>query len=406
MNFNLLKLIKAFFRACLPSRHLKTTSPTQRTDHHNARLRARDPGRPVNTTQNTTIDAGVQSGKPQSTIGLPGTTTPPPPRIKPQGRYAKSKMQQWSTSYMSRAELAELFNLIHAVLEHVPYAICGLAALHDYELTDRQVNKVSIICPRTSRKNVMGWAATKGYEVDRGSIGIPTSDGLVRKVRVKFVERGFEDLQRGRSTCSNATVLSIASLLDNVAAGWLDNKKRDDERALLVIANDIFACLDRIAASRESVDPRHLPTFLGEAFFADFTERYANAGTEMTRAGIDVSAVLAKHHAAASLREHDEMLRQHGLHGDTAPREPRGQFEEVRASVYTIREEDFPHEASVRRMPTMPEPSKYAYQRANDGFPGPSSRRNDSTSNNVIPSLAARRYAQPKPVEKPDGNWI
>ncbi|KAI0186114.1 hypothetical protein EV127DRAFT_484478 [Xylaria flabelliformis] len=296
---------------------------------------------------------------------------------------------------MSRAELAELFNLIHAALEHVPYAVCGLAALHDYELTDRQVNKVSIICPRTSRKNVMGWAATKGYEVDRGSIGIPTSDGLVRKVRVKFIERGFEDLQRGRSTCSNATVLSIASLLDNVAAGWLDNKKRDDERALLVIANDIFACLDRIAASRENVDPGHLPTFLGEAFFVDFNGRYANAGTEMARAGIDVDAVLAKHRDAASLREHDEMLRQHGLPGDSAPREPRGQFEEVRASVYTIREKDFP-----------PHPPARSYQRPYDGLPGPSSRRNDSTSNNVRPSLAARRYEKPKPVDKPEGNWI
>ncbi|KAI0547118.1 hypothetical protein F4679DRAFT_597906 [Xylaria curta] len=392
MTFNLLKFIKACFRACHPLKHLKPTSSAHNTGHYNARVRAntdRVERHPECASLNTSKHPQAQSGKSQYTSSLP-VKIPYQPRIKPQGRFARSKMQ-WSTSYMSRAELAELFNLIHAALEHVPYAICGLAALNDYELTDRQANKVSIICPRTSRKNVMAWAATKGYEVHVGSIGIPTSDGLVRRVRVKFVERGFEALQHERSSCSNATVLSIASLLDNVAAGWLDNKRRGDERALGMIADDIFSCLDNIAARREIVDPRYLPTFLGEAFFTDFTACYGNARPEMTRAGIDVSAVLAKHRDAASLREHDEMLRQYGCHSDSTPREPRGQFEEVRASVYTIREKDFPLEASM----------KQAYQRAdyrNYDFPRP--------SNNLRPRLATQGYTQPKPVDKPEGNWF
>ncbi|KAI1740413.1 hypothetical protein F4680DRAFT_465806 [Xylaria scruposa] len=405
MTFNLLKFIKACFRAWHPSRHLKPTSSAHRADHYNTRVRTnidrveRHPERPENTTSNTSKHPRAESSKSQYISSLP-VTTPYHPRIKPRGRFARSKMQ-WSTSNMSRAELAELFNLVHAALEHVPYAICGLAALNDYELTDRQANKVSIICPRTSRKNVMGWAATKGYEVHAGSVGIPTSDGSVRRVRVKFVEHGFEALQRVRSTCSNATVLSVTSLLDNVAAGWLDNKRRGDERALAVIANDIFSCLDNIAARREGVDSIYLPTFLGEVFFTDFTACYDNARPEMARAGIDVGAVLAKHRDAASLREHDEMLRQYGCHGDSAPREPRGQFEEVRASVYTIRDKDFPHEATVGRMPTTAQPPRQAYH-----FPGRSGMANGSTSSNLIPSLATRRNTQPKPVEKPDGNWI
>ncbi|KAI1752700.1 hypothetical protein F4782DRAFT_546330 [Xylaria castorea] len=416
MTFNPLPFIKACFGACLSSRRSEPASPAHRTDHYNARLRAniglieRSPERSAGSALNAAKSLRAQSGESQYTIGLPVTASTSHLRIKSQDRLSGTKPgMQWSTSYMSRAELAELFNLIQATLGHVPYAICGLAALIDHGLTNRQANRVSLICPQPCRKNVMAWAATKGYEVHAGSIGIPTGDGLVRRVRVKFVERGFEALQRVRSSCSNATVLSIASQLDNVAAGWLDNKRRGDERALRVIASDIFFCLDRIAARRERVDPKYLPTFLGEAFFADFSSRYMEARPGMARAGIDVSAVLAKHRTATSLREHDEMLRQYGSYGDTVPQEPRGQFEGLRTSVYTIREKDSPPEASVRRLPTMPQPPKQVYQLTNnkDYNPSrPSTRTDGPTLSTLGRSLAAQRHVQPKPVTKPDASWI
>lgn len=303
---------------------------------------------------------------------------------------------------MSSAELCELFSLIHKTLEHVPYAICGLAALIDHGLTNRQANRVSIICPRTSRKNVLTWAAAKGYTVNADSIGIPTSNGLMRRVRVKFVEHGFEALQRVRSRCSNATVLSITSQLDNIAAGWLDNRRRGDERALRVISSDIFFCLDRIAARRERVDPMYLPTFLGEEFFAEFAARYPTARTEMALAGIDVSVVLSKHRAAASLREHDEFLRQFGMQGDTVPGEPRGQFEDISMSVYTVRENDTPP-------PAMPQPPQQVYQSVRErGYnnPGPSRLTDGPNLNTPGRSLTTRRYGQPKPVDRPGSNWI
>ncbi|KAI0457452.1 hypothetical protein F5B21DRAFT_94724 [Xylaria acuta] len=414
MTCNPFKLIKACFGACFPSKYSRPASPAHRADHYNARLRAnigfpeRHPELPARNALTTAKAPRAKSGESQYTIGLPVTPATSHPRIRSQGRFPGTK-QGWSTSYMTRQELCELFDLVHATLAHVPYAICGLAALIDHGLTNRRANRVSIICPQPCRKNVIAWAATKGYDVHADSIGIPTRDGLVRRVRVKFVERGFEALQRVRSSCSTATVLSIASQLDNVAAGFLDNKKRGDERALGVIASDIFFCLDRVAARRERVDPRYLPTFLGEAFFADFTSRYVKAGPEMARAGIDVGAVQAKHRAAASLREHDEMLRQYGLHGDAAPRERRGQFEDITMSVYTVREKDSPPQAGVKRLPTMPRPPRQIYQRADDrgySIPGPGRRADRSTLSSLGRNLTAQRHVKPKPVEKPGANWI
>ncbi|RYC59920.1 hypothetical protein CHU98_g6277 [Xylaria longipes] len=401
MTFNPLKIIKTCFGSCLPLRRSRRSSPAHPNKHDNTR-------RPLaRNTSDAAKAVRVQSCESYYTIGQPVTPSTSHPRIKSQGRFPRTKPGvQWSTSYMRPAELTELFNLIHTTLEHVPYAICGLGALIDHGLTNRRANRVSIICPPSSRKNVTAWAATKGYEVHADSIGIPTHKGLTRRVRVKFIERGFERLERVRSSCSNAIVLSIASQLDNVAAGWLDNKKRSDERALTVIASDIFFCLDRIAARRQRVDPRYLPTFLGEDFFTHFTAQYLNARPEMARAGIDVSAVLAKHRAAVSLRDHNELLRQYGLYEEAAPQEPRGQFEDIGMSVYTIR--DSPPQAGVKQLPTVPQPPKQVYQRTTSrdySLPGPS-RTDGSTLSSRGRNLTAQRQMKPTPVERPGANWI
>ncbi|KAI0445850.1 hypothetical protein F4803DRAFT_506669 [Xylaria telfairii] len=383
------------------------TGPVRPVEYYNSQVLAHI-GPPI---QNPGIQPGaakgkrVQSGESRYTIGLPVRTSHP--QIRREDRFIDSNL--WSTSFMDSEELRELFNLLHATLAHVPYAVCGLAALIDHGLTNRQANRVSIICPRPSRKNVLAWAATKNYAVHGDSIGIPTSNGQMRRVRVKFVEHGFEELQRVRSSSSNATVLSITSQLDNVAAGWLDNKKRGDERALGVIASDIFFCLDRIAARREQVDPMYLPTFLGEGFFADFTARYTTARAEMALAGIDVGAVLAEHRAAAALREHDEFLRQFGMKGDTVRGGPRGQFEDISMSVYTVRERDTPSQTSPGRIPAMPWPPRQVYQSVRDrgdNNPGPSRLADGPALDVPGRSLTARRYGRPKTVVRPEGNWI
>jgi len=265
---------------------------------------------------------------------------------------------------MDRKELSELFNRLHETLEHVPYAICGLGALIDHGFTRRRANKISIICPQECKNNIKAWAAARGYETFVDSIGIPTHhhqqqqalsrDGgkgrslaegaeRLRKVRIKFIDSGFERLEIKRSSISNAVVLSMTSQLDNVAAGYLYHRRRGDERACKIIVSDVFWCLERVASSpRERLDPDFLPTFLGEEFFADFTAMNPTARVEMERAGIDVDAVLAKHHDAAALREHNEMLKQYGLEGDVVAPNP-GAFEGVRdltnsKSVYTLKD--------------------------------------------------------------------
>ncbi|KAL7620779.1 hypothetical protein AAE478_009777 [Parahypoxylon ruwenzoriense] len=305
----------------------------------------------------------------------------------------------WATTPLDAAQLSELFSAIHDTLSHVPYAICGLSALADHGFTGRRVSRgVSLLCPAHSKNNVRAWLAAKGYDTAHAdSVAIPIrakpTDGKksaqmeLRRVRIKYIDEGFEKLDRVRSQTSDAWVLSLTSQLDQVAAGFVehhrklqglprapragargessrerreresaDAEREKAERALATVASDIFWCLDRAARTRQPLNPRGLPTLLGEEFWTPFTRRYgARARPDMARAGIDVAAVLARHRAEAVVREHEAMLREYGVGvGNGGSESGRGgaaavvteqpaPFEGMRTlgnrkSVYTLRE--------------------------------------------------------------------
>ncbi|KAI6081101.1 hypothetical protein F4821DRAFT_250093 [Hypoxylon rubiginosum] len=281
---------------------------------------------------------------------------------------------RWSASDLSEQPLAELFATIHTTLSHVPYAICGLGALVDHGFAARRPKQISILCPSFAKDNVRAWLAARGYDTYGDSVAIPIGergeDGRrqVRRVRIKYLDKGFDRLERVKSSFSDAWILGLASQLDHVAAGFVDHyrrlqqKKRDrddinttntntntkeidnEERALQSMAGDIFFCLDKAARTRHTLNPELLSTFLSEAFWTSFTSRHDNARTEMARAGIDVAAVLAKHRDEKALREHEEMLKMFGGGDAGVVAEQPGPFEGMRTlgdggntkSVYSI----------------------------------------------------------------------
>ncbi|KAF2963643.1 hypothetical protein GQX73_g9932 [Xylaria multiplex] len=415
MISKLCHLLRACF--CLPSKHSRPSSPIRRASHYNSKLRA-----------NLGIPDPVDRPQPHEPHHLtdPPTPTapgePPHPHILSSGRFStENSAVKFSTSNMSRGELRELFNLIHGTLEHLPYAICGLGAIVDHGFRGRKVSGISILCPIESKDNVRAWASTRGYQLHGDSIGITTPNGLIRRVRIKYLEFGFADLQLTRSSFSNAFVLSIVSLLDNVAAGHLENKRRGDERALTIIANDVFFILDIIASRHTKVNTRFLPTFLGEPFFADFTARYVDARPEMARAGIDVSSTLVKHRTALQLREHHELLGQYGMQGDVVP-QAKGQFEYMRdlknsKSVYTLREKE-KDITDIPPVPQLPKPS-HQHDGKNVRFLDPNMRPSQSkqkVKNTREPQVRTSGVSnlgrnltvpkQPKKIDRPVTDWI
>ncbi|KAF3069872.1 hypothetical protein GL218_07863 [Daldinia childiae] len=331
------------------------TTPTYLRNRYNAQVRENlsrrqhpnrreneQPGYPLQPTRSA--PAGLQLPHPP----VPAHTRPLRPGL-PRQRFPTTANGEdprgtWSTSSLNVAELAQVFNTIAAALEHVSYAICGLGALVDHGFTARRVARVSILCSAHAKDNVRAWLAASGYDVFADSVGVPVKgNGVggakVCRVRIKYLDDGFEKLEKVRSRVSGAWVLGLASQLDHAAAGYVDylrrgeergkekvereedgdnnNNGNDDERkedlALETIAGDVFWILDKAARTNHALEPRLLPTLLGQDFWIPFTDRYVNARPEMARAGIDVAAVLATHRAEQAVKEHDDMLRSYGV---------------------------------------------------------------------------------------------
>ncbi|KAI1414997.1 hypothetical protein F5Y13DRAFT_197007 [Hypoxylon sp. FL1857] len=275
----------------------------------------------------------------------------------------KDPREGWSKTVLNAPQLKELFETIQTTLAHVPYVICGLAALVDHGFTERRVRSVSLLCPAYAKDNVRAWLAARGYQTYADSVGISIAGGSITcRVRIKYTDEGFEGLERVRSSVSMAWILGLASQVDHAAAGYVDNWRRLQklkveegtetseaqgkiEQAMRAIARDIFWCLDKAVRTRHRLDPRLMPTLLGEEFWTQFTERHDNARTEMARAGIDVAAVLARQSAEAAIRDHNAMLKQYGVEeGDGGvTRNQPSPFEGMQTlarkkSVYTLKQ--------------------------------------------------------------------
>ncbi|KAI1326932.1 hypothetical protein F5Y16DRAFT_373229 [Xylariaceae sp. FL0255] len=440
-----LDMIKACLEPCFPMNQAKkAASPSYRANHYNNQLRAnlglpeREYELPHLVLPASTISGFIAASSPppppvppkNSTVDLVAVQThkagqKSPPRVKPQRRLpanvalAPGTRPAWATMYMDKNELAELFNLLHSALGHIPYAICGLGCLIDqYGFTRRRANKISILCPAHSKDTVKSWAFTAGYPTYADSVGLPIpSTGAVRRVRIKYIDTGFDQLDRVKSSFSNATVLSLSSQLDNIAAGWLERRARGDERALKTIASDVWFCLSYLSETRQTVNPLYLPTFLGEDFFSSFTSLHPQARPEMARAGIDVSSVLARHRDAQNLREHDTMLKQFGMEGDVVVTQPQP-FETMRdltnsKSVYTLRNRDSTQTAPselrpesmaitevIPNLPDVPEVKKVSGRKRDEEKklpPLPRSRSKSPVSNNPLAPEKGKMSAKSKP---------
>ncbi|KAI1109321.1 hypothetical protein F5Y14DRAFT_456111 [Nemania sp. NC0429] len=391
----------------------------RRADHYNSRLRA-NLGLPERSEPNRPMELATTAAP---TTAAPMTVAPmtaalEQPQANKKVRFDTAEPQEWAKTYMNRQEMRELFNKIHETLGHTPYAIGGLGSLIDHGSPGRMMRGVSIICPRVCRDAVQAWIATKGCITTTGDVGLPLKDGTVRRVRIKYLQQGFEKLHLVRSSFSKAIILSLSSQLDQVAAGYLDHKQRGNTEQLEVVAGDVFFLLGQMADRREKIDTKFLPTFLGEAFFKDFTAKYDKARTEMARAGIDVASVLARHNSVASLREHNEMLGKYGLSGDAPPTSEAGLFEgqnlKGQRSVYTLREPDSRTPGIVLRQPTMRAPMRRtgSYVRlrpgGNTNLQGSGGNSGAARANLGVPPgrNLTSSWERAPPVEKPGPGWI
>jgi hypothetical protein len=307
--------IAAFFDSYLGGASTDSDRPTRAPDsraRHNARLRANlnlPPAQspiaddatstPRSTTQPCRLDDGPDDSKPP----LPRATGP----------------LEWDKSALRVGEMAELFASIHSKMGHVKYAISGLAAMIDHGYSARAAGSVSIICPSESKDVIKGWAFVSGCRLVKesaDSILMTMHDGRLRRVRVKYLDGGFEQLEFCRSVlCPEARLLGLSSQLEQIAQAYLalGGSPNPEQKETKVIVGDVFWVLRKVANERKKLEAQYLTAFLSERFWSPFTSRYEDARFECSQAGIDVSSVLRRHREDKEIGEHEELLRQYGV---------------------------------------------------------------------------------------------
>ncbi len=191
---------------------------------------------------------------------------------------------------------------LNRALGHIPYAVCGQAAMRawGYTLGPAPMH-VSIVCAEHSKEVVRSWAAVHGSVLDRAKpniIGLPTADGQIRKVRIKYLHSAaFEALEITRppriGEFESPNVLGLASMLDQFALAYVfDQRARVDTKVRKAIGRDIFWILNRIMECPSvRLGPQNVPHVLESLFWDVFTAEHPHSPALFARAGLVLSLV-------------------------------------------------------------------------------------------------------------------
>ncbi|KAI1871110.1 hypothetical protein JX265_006150 [Neoarthrinium moseri] len=293
-----------------------------------------------------------------STRAPPTTRFPVKPAVAPKPE---------SGNILTRDTLAEVLNEIDKIVP-CRYAISGLTALIDHGFTGRGAKSVSILVPAHSKDIVRPWAQTNGGKLsavspDRFEVRLP-SDGSYRPVRIRYLNKGFDELQIVQSNMSAAKVLSLTSQLELMATAFVKECKQGkapqpkteaEEARVRTIVEDIYWALGWGIEQSRPLDPRYLKIFLSSLFWEPLIHYVGEPAREAmllaVRAGVDLGHYLAREaeekRRNADVRDHDDFLRQYNVPGLGVVATQPGPFEDMRGlgrrdlqSIYTVQSKD------------------------------------------------------------------
>jgi hypothetical protein len=194
--------------------------------------------------------------------------------------------------------IKEVLEAIGKSFDHVPYAVCGLAAMCVYGYTSRLPTHISIVCPSYSKDVIKCWAAVKGMLVSGDQpdkFGFRTSDGKLRDVRIKYMNTGFDGISTILFGPNETKLCSLPSLIDQVAKAFTMPNHHRASNYHHALALDIFWLLHRIIdemAVEQVLSPGKVPHVIRTSFWERFTTTYPDAVVLFSDAGLGAPRVL------------------------------------------------------------------------------------------------------------------
>ncbi|POR31683.1 26S proteasome regulatory subunit rpn11 [Tolypocladium paradoxum] len=197
---------------------------------------------------------------------------------------------------MTRSAVCEVVDAIGKIFAHIPYAVCGHAAMVYYGNTLHEPDHISIVCPIASLDAVIGWAQTRALAVCARfpkAFTYTTADGVERCVRVLGYAE-FDRLRRVRLGPSLASVLTLPGLADSMACDYVKALRDGDRRGTVQRARDINWLLRRIVevgGEEQRLTVEQAGYFGRLDFLEPFSLAHERAMPLMERAGLDLMSI-------------------------------------------------------------------------------------------------------------------
>ncbi|KEY68433.1 hypothetical protein S7711_01208 [Stachybotrys chartarum IBT 7711] len=220
---------------------------------------------------------------------------------------------------LSPAAVRSVVECIGVLFEGMAYAVCGLAAMTYYGFRGRRPTQVSLLCPSESRRVMQCWAVAKGMRPVPDALDafwLNTPDGGVRRVRLKFTSE-FRGLSSVRVGPSRTSILTLPSVADMVALGYVHGLQDASLRRQQAFANDMCWILRLIAEMRDEGAATHrlrgplVPHIVQRTFWLPFTLSFPDSVALFARAGLamDVDGLGLRQPAGAGRVDHAQLQR-------------------------------------------------------------------------------------------------
>jgi hypothetical protein len=194
---------------------------------------------------------------------------------------------------LDRAAVCDVVDGLGKAFYHIPFAVCGVAAMVYYGYDKFILDRVSILCPSESFDVILCWARSRDMPLladDPSSFGYRTAKGRVCAVRVRTQDsEDFASFGIVRLGPYKAPILSLPCVVNLFAKDYVYKLDNINPGMQGRYARDIIWMLERMAhfdSPEQRFTPKHTSWVLSRGFWLPFTLSYPEAIDAFSAAGL------------------------------------------------------------------------------------------------------------------------
>ncbi|GFP60085.1 hypothetical protein TASIC1_0015025400 [Trichoderma asperellum] len=190
----------------------------------------------------------------------------------------------------------EVIECVGRLFDHIPYAVCGTAALIYYGYRSYFPDHISITCPEESKEAIRCWALAKGMTPlpdNPDGFSVRVASGRTCPVCIKFMKNGFEALERVRVGPGQASMVTLPSIANTIARSYVSRLHNSSTERQALYARYLAWILKRMAEVPptdpiQRFTPERAKDIINRSFWIPFTLSYPETVPLFTAAGLEI----------------------------------------------------------------------------------------------------------------------